>query len=104
MATTRMAMIETDIDVYLPAASGAFVSIASLSRSLARGGDSGPGRSAWRTQLPHSRRGLLFSNHALVANALDQIDGAGRRPSFAKIASADLIQTNSLGPALCSVK
>src|SRR5947207_3996926 len=35
-------------------------------------------------------------------SALNQTDGTGQRSSLARIASADLVQTNGLGLALCS--
>src|ERR1700730_11712402 len=38
------------------------------------------------------------------ASALTQRDGTGRRSSLARIASADLVQTNGLGLALCSAR
>jgi hypothetical protein len=39
-----------------------------------------------------------------VTSVLNQTDGTGERSSLAKIASADLVQTNGLGLTLCSAR
>ncbi len=38
------------------------------------------------------------------SSALSQTDGTGRRSSLARMASADLVQTNGFGLALCSAR
>jgi DNA-binding transcriptional LysR family regulator len=47
-------------------------------------------------------RKILTYRHQLVA--LTQTDSTGQRSSLARIASADLVQTNGLGLALCSAR
>jgi hypothetical protein len=44
------------------------------------------------------------SNAFEYSSALSQTDGTGRRSSLARMASADFVQTNALGLALCSAR
>jgi hypothetical protein len=50
--------------------------------------------------IPSQRK----QNSRSAASALTQTDGTGQRSSFARISSADLVQTKGLGLALCSAR
>src|SRR5438105_2436957 len=52
----------------------------------------------------YARLGRILLGSRSVASAVIQTEGTGQRSSFARIASADWVQTKGFGLALCSAR